>query len=49
MVKYWPQMVKYWTSDGVVLAPGWYSTGLRMGQFWSGNAAGKVRSRFGKK
>jgi hypothetical protein len=24
MVKYWPQMVKYWTSDGVLLAPGWY-------------------------
>ena len=42
MVQYWLRMLKYWPPDGVVLALGWCSTGLRMGQFLSGNAAGKV-------
>jgi hypothetical protein len=38
--------------DGVLLDIGWCSTGsdgLRMRQFWSGNATGKVGSSFGKK
>ena len=35
--------------DGEVLDIGWCSTGSRMGQFWSGNAAGKIENSFGKK
>jgi hypothetical protein len=48
MVKYWLRMVQYWTSDGEVLAPGWCSTGLWMGKFWSGNYAGKVGNNLEK-